>query len=148
MHGLKLPHNSLVLVADGRRALFLRNDGDELFPNLTPACVFNDNNPPTRDQGSDRPGRVYDSSSSRRSGVEQTDWHLIEKERFAEEVAASLEKYVERENVRKIAIVAPPHTIGELRKTLNTHVRELIVAEIEKDLTKHSISEIEGYISE
>ena len=34
MSKLKIPHNAFVFVGDGRKALFLRNDGDEKFPNL------------------------------------------------------------------------------------------------------------------
>jgi len=31
MNKLKIPHHALVFVGDGRKALFLRNDGDEKF---------------------------------------------------------------------------------------------------------------------
>jgi len=34
MGKLKIPHNAFVFVGDGRKALFLRNEGDEKFPNL------------------------------------------------------------------------------------------------------------------
>ncbi|HTO65983.1 MAG TPA: hypothetical protein VMM15_32565 [Bradyrhizobium sp.] len=34
MNKLKIPHDAFVLVGDGRKALFLRNEGDEKFPNL------------------------------------------------------------------------------------------------------------------
>ncbi len=33
-------HNAFVFVGDGRKALFLRNDGDEKFPNLETERVF------------------------------------------------------------------------------------------------------------
>ncbi len=32
MNKLALPHDAFVLVGDGRKALFLRNAGDEKFP--------------------------------------------------------------------------------------------------------------------
>ena len=37
---LKIPHQALVFVGDGRKALFLRNDGDAKFPNLRVEKVF------------------------------------------------------------------------------------------------------------
>ena len=40
MNMLKIPHNALVFVGDGRKALFLRNDGDAKFPNLRAEKVF------------------------------------------------------------------------------------------------------------
>ena len=46
----------MIFVGDGRKALFLRNDGDEKFPNLKTEQVFADENPPTHEQGTDKPG--------------------------------------------------------------------------------------------
>jgi protein required for attachment to host cells len=31
---ISIPHDAIVFVGDGRKALFLRNAGDEKFPNL------------------------------------------------------------------------------------------------------------------
>ncbi len=52
---MSIPHDAIVFVGDGRKALFLRNAGDEKFPNLKTVQVFVDQNPATHDQGSDRP---------------------------------------------------------------------------------------------
>ena len=35
MAKLNIPHDAFVFVGDGRKALFLRNEGDEKFLNLT-----------------------------------------------------------------------------------------------------------------
>ena len=59
MDRLNIPHNAFVFVGDGQRALFLRNIGDAKFPNLTVERVFSEQNPPTREQGTDRPGRGF-----------------------------------------------------------------------------------------
>jgi protein required for attachment to host cells len=42
---LATPHDAMIFVGDGRKALFLRNDGDEKFPNLKTEQVFADENP-------------------------------------------------------------------------------------------------------
>ena len=55
MNNFKIPHNALVFVGDGRRALFLRNDGDAISPSLRIEKVFEEENPPTHEQG--RPGQ-------------------------------------------------------------------------------------------
>jgi hypothetical protein len=44
---------ALVFVGDGQKVLFLRNLGDERFPNLAAAKVFAEQNPPTHEQGTD-----------------------------------------------------------------------------------------------
>jgi protein required for attachment to host cells len=84
-----------VFVGDGRKAPFLRNDGDEKFPNLRIEKVFGDENPPSHEQGRERPGRVSKASQSgHRSAVEPTDWHDIEEHRFARKVAAAMEQVI------------------------------------------------------
>ena len=58
MDMITIPHDALVFVGDGRKALFLRNAGDEKFPNLITERVFAEGNPAAREHGTDRPGRA------------------------------------------------------------------------------------------
>jgi protein required for attachment to host cells len=147
MNKLSIPHDALVFVGDGQKALFLRNAGDATLPNLTTERVFTDENPPTHEQGTDRPGRTFKRAGTNlRSGVETTDWHELEKERFAKRVAAALEQLVRGEKVKAIIIVAPPRTLAELRNAFHADVKNRIVAEIDKDLTKHPVDQIEKHL--
>ncbi len=147
MNKIAIPHDALVFVGDGQKALFLRNAGDAAFPNLTTERVFADENPPTHEQGTDRPGRAFKRAATNlRSGVETTDWHELEKERFARRVASALEQLVRREKVKAIVVVAPPRTLAELRNAFHADVKNRIVAEIDKDLTKHPVGEIEKHL--
>ena len=50
---MELPHNSVVLVVDGRKMLFLRNEGDAAYPNLVVEQAVEQENPATRDQATD-----------------------------------------------------------------------------------------------
>jgi protein required for attachment to host cells len=142
MSGVKIPHNAWVLVGDGRKALVLRNEGDDVFPNLKAVSVFKDEaNPATALHGSDRPGRAVEHLTGRRSGVEQTDWHEIAEQRFAHNVAASL---CARENdIDALVVVAPPKTLAELREAFSDGLKRKVMAEVNKDLTKHPVHEIE-----
>ena len=145
---MKIPHNALVFVGDGRKALFLRNEGDAKFPNLRTERVFETESPPTREQGSDRPGRVSKAAvANRRSAVEPTDWHDIEEQRFARTVAAAIEQMVRTSEAKALIVVAPPKTLAELRSAFHSDVKACIIAEINKDLTKHSIGEIEKHLA-
>ncbi len=147
MKRLSIPHDALVFVGDGQKALFLRNRGNGKDPNLTTERVFTDENPPTRDQGTDRPGRGFKrAATNRRSSMEMTDWHELEKERFAGRVASAMEQLVRAENVKAIVIVAPPRTLAELRHAFHADVKKRIIAEVDKDLTKHPVWEIEKHL--
>ncbi len=148
MAKINLPHDAFVFVGDGRKALFLRNEGDEKFLNLKTEQVLVDQNPPTREQGSDQPGRAFASVGSRRSAVEEADWHVLEEQRFAHEVAAALQRIVRERKVKALVVVAPPKTLAELRKAFHSEVKNRIVAEIDKDLTKQPVYEIEKHLAE
>lgn len=147
MTKLAIPHDAFVFVGDGGKALFLRNEGDEMFPNLVTERVFIDEDPPTHEQGTDAPGRVFSGAHAvGRSAVEPTDWHEIEKARFANQVGAALEDVVRKRSAPALVIVAPPRILADLRRTFHPDVKARIVAEIDKDLTKHPVWEIERHI--
>jgi len=100
MNRLKILHDALVFVGDGRKALFLRNAGDAKFPHFKAERVFIDQNPPTREQGSDRPGRAFKRAhTNRRAAMETTDWHDLEEHRFVQRVAAAMEDLVRERKV-------------------------------------------------
>jgi protein required for attachment to host cells len=148
MTKLALPHDAFVFVGDGRKALFLRNAGDEKFPNLvTERVIVDDENPPTHEQGTDRPGRGFASAhASRHSAMETTDWHEIEEHRFAQRVSAALEALVRERGAPALLIVAPPRALADLRQALHADVKARVVGEIDKDLTRHPVWEIERHI--
>jgi protein required for attachment to host cells len=144
---IAIPHDAFIFVGDGRKALFLRNDGDEKFPNLKTERVFAEENPPTHEQGTDRPGRTSQSAGTHRSGsVGQTDWHHLEEQRFTARVVAALEALVRDRKVPALVVVAPPRTLADLRRDLHPDVKKRVVAEIDKDLTKHPVGEIETHL--
>jgi protein required for attachment to host cells len=139
----KLPHDALVFIGDGRKALFLRNAGDEQILDLRTERVFAEENPPTHEQGTDRPGRGAESAGThRRTSMDQTDWHHLEEHRFTARVAKALEDVVRKNHVPAILIAAPPKTLADLRKAFHADVKAKIVAEIGKDLTQYPVDEI------
>lgn len=148
MPKINLPHDAFVFVGDGRKALFLRNDGDEKFPHLKTERVVTDKNPATHVQGTDAPGRTFESMGTSRSSYEQTDWHELEERNFAREVAGALEKIIRERKIKELVIVAPPKTMAELRHAFHADVKGRIIAEISKDLTKLPLFEIEKHLIE
>lgn len=136
-------HGAWVLIGDGRRALFFRNDGDADLLDLRVIETRIDDNPPTREQGSDRPGRAFSSVANRRSAVEDADWHQLEEQHFARDMAKTLNAAAEAGGISAIVIVAPPRTLGEIRKELTHKAQGLVTGEIAKDLTRHPLPDIE-----
>ena len=140
---MQLPHKSVVLVADGRKMLFLRNEGDEVYPNLIVETAQEQSNPATRDQATDAAGQSSSPQGAARSSVEPTDFHQLEEDRFAAEAADLLKRRALANDYESLIIVAPPRTLGELRKHYHVEVTQRLKGEIDKDLTGHPIPEIE-----
>ncbi len=149
MDKIRIPHDAFVFVGDGRKAIFLRNEGDEKFPNLKTEKVFeDDDNPPTHEQGTDKPGAFGKAmGSGRRSAVEPADWHDLNEHRFARTVAGAMEQVMRERKVPALVIVAPPRTLAELRNALHADVAARVIAEVNKDLTRHPVSEIEKHLT-
>lgn len=147
MENLRLKHGIWVVVADGEKALFLRNAGDATYPNLSVIREMHGENPPNREQATDRPGRHNDGPSVHRSAVEEVDWHRIAKERFADEIAGRLYKLAHSGAFDEVVLVAPPLVLGEMRKKLHKEVDRRVVGEVPKTLTNHSVSEIERHLT-
>jgi len=148
MPGIKLGHDIWVVVADGEKALFLRNEGDEKYPNLEVFREIREENPPTREQGVDRPGRMNDGAGGvHKSAVQETDWHRVEKERFAKDIADRLYKAAHRGDFERLVLVAPPLVMGEMRKELHKEVEDRLVGEVPKTLTNHTVGEIEKILT-
>jgi len=135
-----------VLVADGAKAMVFRNAGDAQAPNLKLQKSYSQDNPPSRDQGSDKPGRVNDSLG-RRSAMEMTDWHRQAEDRFIQRLAADMAADLSAGAYDKLVVVAPPIALGTLRKALSGAVLAAIDCEIGKDLTKHPVDEIEKAVT-
>ncbi|NRG17066.1 host attachment protein [Rhizobiales bacterium] len=147
MSGVRIDHDAWVLVGDGEKALVFRNEGDADYPNLQVVQMLEHENPATREQGTDAPGRFNDGPSEHKSAVETTDWHRLEKHRFAKEIADALYKAAHKGRFSKLVVAAPPMTLGDLRKAFHKEVLSRVVAEVDKTLTGHPPSEIEKILS-
>lgn len=134
--------NTLVLVGDGRKALFLRQVGRGSKTSLVVDHVVEEENPATREQGTDQPGRTSGGTGNRTSAIKETDWHRLAEERFAAEIAETLYRRAHAGRFDSLIVIAPPKILGDLRNAFHPEVIERIDREIPKQLTGHPIEEI------
>jgi protein required for attachment to host cells len=142
MHKASIPHDALVFVGDGTRAIFFRNRGSIQKPDLAVETVFQQEDPPTREQGTDRPGRVHQRFGAQRSAVEETDWHRLAEDRFVVETAAALYRLAHANHFQRLVVVAPAKVLGTLRKAIHKEVRDRLEAEVPKEVASHSLDDI------
>lgn len=145
---MQVPHNAFIVVADGRKMLFLRNEGDAEYPNLqVEKKLIDQHNPDHHEQASDLAGGAMGTRTSGAQwgagNMDEVDFHQLEEDRFAAETAELLRKRALNNDFESLIIVAPPRTLGELRKHYHKEVSERIAGEIDKDLTGHTVPQIE-----
>ncbi len=139
--------NTLVLIADGEKALFMRNEGDEKYLNLQVEQREEQDNPPNREQAANRRGRMSDGTNHK-SAVEDTDWHQLAKDRFAADISDILYKKAHKGDFEKLVIIADPSTLGEIRSHIHQEVSNKVIGEIDKNLTNHPIDKIEQMLQQ
>ncbi len=137
---MRIAHDTIVMVADGEKSLFFRNEGDERYPELATLARTEQSHAPSREQGSDAPGRTAASAGARFSRYSETDWHQQAEDRFAVQTARELEKAAAA--AAGIIVLAPPRTLGVLREHWGRRTREKLLAEIDKDLTHHTTDQV------
>ena len=140
---MAIPHGALVLVADGKKMLFLRNQGDAGIIDLRTESHDERPNPMDRDIKSDAPGTVQQSFGSGRSTYEETDFKQLGEDRWAAEAAEELNKRALRNDFEALVVVAPPKALGVLRRKLHKEAERRIVLTVNKEMTDRPILDIE-----
>lgn len=137
---LRIPRGTLVIVCDARKALLLRNARGATAPYLElERMIEAPPNPASAAQGSDRPGRTQNVIGPT-SAMETTDWHDAAEAAFARAVADAIP--LPRLVRDGVILVAPPRMLAALRKSLGDEHRRHVLAEVDKDLTRHPVPDI------
>jgi protein required for attachment to host cells len=58
-----------------------------------------------------------------------------------------MEQVVRARKVKALIVVAPPRTLADLRGAFHADVKACVIAEINKDLTKEPVWEIEKHLT-
>src|SRR6476469_2384791 len=143
---MPLPHNALVLVADGTKVLYLRNHGDENQIDLRTESHDQREDRKDRDIKTDAPGTTKQSGGYGRSTYEETDFQQQEEDRWVKDAADELKARVLRNDFEALAIVAPPKALGILKKCLHKEVERRVVCTINKEMSGRPIPDIEALL--
>ena len=142
------PIRTYILVADGARAHLFLSEGRGKPLTEVAGSELHQDIPPDHEIGGDRPGRVQESATIARHAIERDDLHRREKERFAANLAADLDRRLAKNEYGRLIIAAAPETLGMIRQALSEKVRSVILAEVAKDLTKLSSPQVKAHLGE
>ena len=148
MSELLIQHGEWVVVCDGAKALVLENAGDAKFPNLKIIKVFEQKELPTHELGAEPPGRAFSPAGhGLRGTIEQTDWHDETERAFLTHLVQHLDAAIAAGKTKSLIVVAPPRALGMLRPAYSHAVRGAVRAELDKDLVKHTVGDIEKHLT-
>lgn len=144
---MPLPHNALVLVADGRKTLFLRNHGDANQIDLRTEAHDEREDRKDSDIKTDAPGTIGQSAGySGRVAYEETDFHQQEEDNWVKDAAADLKARALRNDFDDLVIIAPPKALGVIKKELHKEVERRLLCTINKEMSARPIPDIEALI--
>ncbi|MDF1715101.1 MAG: host attachment family protein [Antarcticimicrobium sp.] len=139
----KLTNGTWIVVADSEKALLMRNLTDHADPNFE--VISREEQPEVADNA-DRPGRRADTGPGQSSAMEQSDWHVLARDRFAKDLAGILYGHAHKGAYAHLVIAAAPDLLGKLRDELHPEVKSRVVAEIPKNMANHTIRDLERLI--
>ena len=140
---MALPHRALVLVADGTKVLFLRNHGDQNQIDLRTESHDEREDRKDRDIKTDAPGTSKQSFGYGRPSMDEPDFHQQEEDRWIKDAADELKKRALRNDYDALAIIAPPKSLGVMRKEFHKEVERRIILTVNKEMTDRPIPDIE-----
>ena len=132
---MNLPNGATVAVIDGQQVKLFHNTGHENAPKLVAMpepAVSHDN---------------HGSGAGHHSSSANPDHGQLEEDSHSAGVAAALNKAATAGEITQLVVIASPRALGELRKHYGKQLSGVLAKEIAKDLTGHSIPEIETAIA-
>jgi protein required for attachment to host cells len=100
-----------------------------------------------RDLGTDRPARSIESIGKARHAIEpKSDARRLAAARFAKDIARFVEQKAADKSYDRLVVAAPPHMLSDLRKAFGRQAKALLVAEVDKDLTKVPLQDLPGHL--
>jgi protein required for attachment to host cells len=135
------------VIADGGRARFVERDERGVFRTVS-SFVSTELHAKASDLGRDRPTRVMESATPGRSAVEpRRDLKEAAKQDFVKLVAEQIDAEHGRGQFDDLVLVAPPGVLTELRNSLSKPMAELVVDDLQKDLTNVPDHDLAGHLA-
>jgi protein required for attachment to host cells len=128
---MQLPQNTFVAVADGAKLSLFQNEGNATNVKLraVPSADVDSSKIPS--------GARHPSSAANPDDTQQDE------DGFSNGVADLLNKQVLDGTIKNLVVIAAPRTLGEMRKNYHKSLSDVLVGELDKDLTGHTIADIE-----
>jgi protein required for attachment to host cells len=132
---MKFPKGATVAVSDGRTLRLFRNEGDESTLALKELQVAKMHPHNTGGSG----GHQSSSGNPDNRGQEEDS--------YASATAELLNQGVLSGEIKHLYVVAPPRTLGELRKQYHAKLRDALIGEMHHEHTQDSVETLQKALS-
>jgi protein required for attachment to host cells len=140
---MAIPHGALVLVADGKKMLWLRNQGDSDLIDLRTESHDQRDDPMDREIKTDAPGTQGQRWGDGRPAMDEVDFHQQGEDRWIRDAAEEVNRRALSNDFDALAVIIPPKALGEFRKKLHKEAERRIVLTVNKEMTDRPIPDIE-----
>lgn len=130
---MRVPKDTLVVVADGGGARVLRNVGAAFDPELIAEQTL-----APQDLDDDGPAGPVPA---------ETRGEEIDEATFAKQLANWLNARALRQEFDNLVLMADPQTLGQIRRSLHKEVNDRLIAEIDKNMTNAPLGDIARALS-
>jgi protein required for attachment to host cells len=144
---MAIPHGALVLVADGKKILFLRNQGDSDMIDLRTESHDERSDLKDGDIKTDAPGTQAQRNGFGRNTMEEPDYHQQGEDRWIRDAAEEVNRRALKNDFEALAVIIPPKGLGEFRKKLHKEAERRIVLTVNKEMTDRPIPDIEELLA-
>lgn len=131
-----VPPDALVVVADGAKAILLRNTGTGSDLSLTEEKRVTPKS--LSAEGSQGPSGSRPEDQTIKQTAEAT---------FAKQLADALYAMRHKGDFKQLVLIADPQTLGQMRECLHKEVEASMVFSLSKDYTNQSVAEIQKALS-
>lgn len=137
-----------IVVADGEHARFVTPAPKSAF-HTQRVLESPSAHQRSSDLGADRPARSIQSATGARHAITpKHDLHEMEKQKFAHQVAQEVNRASAHGEFEAVVLVAPAHTLNEIRKELDATTAAKLIGTLQKDLTGVPDHELAPHLGE
>ena len=137
----------MIVVADSARARVFTTGETNSELHEIEVLVHPEGRMHDREISSDLPGKEGGVPGGGAHAYEsQTDPKDYELKSFSRRVANYVEDVRKANGLSRLLLIAAPKFLGALRSQLSSETREKIIFEQDKNLTQHSVDELQGYL--
>ena len=139
-----------ILIADGGQARVLAHSGPGKPLQAVDGLDFSQAHLKGQDIQSDKDGRLGGGNVGRSANAAEPETNPVDKREadFVQRVVEHLSEALQHGRFDRLVIAAAPQALGDIRKSLSPQLKDVVMAELPKDLTNTPTGKLADHFSD